>query len=559
MNLELPSRLAKPLAIFLLAGLAATWAVGAAKDRHEVAKMTEKMKTVCVGRLLFDIPEQMQMHVSRPAVDGFDIGTFNESDDEFQKRLARREAELRATPDRLGGNKNVELAREVKTASGLVGKIFLHGRTVEESSSSDGMTEEHYRDESANIEALVHGKGVSIDITTEIDGTTLVDDLSKLINQIVPNPDNRIPSESGFCIDRAYVRDPLTAEHRENLMMFAHLPSHPDIAIRLFYFTGLKPDAHGLLERMAQVRARRPEEARRFTQLRATRRTIGTLAGEELVQRVAEENGSVIYGFQWEVSGSEDNLYLPDLGLEMKTGNSSKGPVPSSLSEGAALGLWDKILSNIRLRPTAAPDTSAAGPAPVPLGAQARAGEACPHSGWWQCGAEGKDTRVAGGRRQYVEQGKRMPQALLLPPQTLWQKLRALQPSYETSTPTAWKLVDKRSRARTASPVPLTQAGAVMPLMRGQTASIGSLLQTGLPCPASGWWRCEDSDALDGTRWFAQGSLLPAATFAVSSRIDGRSAGTPMALQRRATWRLMRAAEAPEPRPGSVKDPGAAA
>lgn len=441
----------------------------------------------------------------------------------------------------------------------------MHGRTVTEGTQLNGLKQERYRDESANIEALVHGKGVSIDITTEIDGTTLVDDLSKLISQIVPNPDNRIPSESGFCIDRAYVRDPLTAEHRENLMMFAHLPSHPDIAIRLFYFTGLKPDAHGLLERMAQVRARRPEEARRFTQLRATRRTIGTLAGEELVQRVAEENGSVIYGFQWEVSGSEDNLYLPDLGLEMKTGNSSKGPVPSSLSEGAALGLWDKILSNIRLRPTAAPKAAAAEPASSPLGTQAWAGDACPHSGWWQCGAEAKDMRVAGGQRQYVEQGKRMPQALLPPPQTLWQKLRGLQPSYVTSTPTAWKLVDKRSRARTTSPVPLTQAGAAMPLaasnpeMHGQTSPAGCFLQTGLPCPASGWWRCEDSDALDGTRWFAQGSLLPAATFAVSPRTHGRSAGTPMALQRRATWRLMRLAQAPEPRPGSVKDPSAAA
>jgi hypothetical protein len=355
MKPALPGRLAKPLAIFILAALAATWAAGAAKDRQEVAKMTERMKTVCVGRLLFDVPEQMQVELGQSAIDGFDIGSFAESGEEFQARLARREAQLRATPERLGGDRNLELAREVKTASGLVGKIFVHGRSVNEGSSSDGMTEDHYRYESVNIEAMVHARGVSIDLQTDLANAFRVQNMTKLVNQIVANPDSSIPTESGFCIDRAYVRDPLTARQGETLMMFAHLPSHPDIAIRLIYMTGVKPDKHGLIERAAAVRALRPDEARRFTQLREAARTIGTLTGDELVERVAEENDSTIYGFQWEVKGAQDDVYLPHLVLEMKTGNSPRGPVPSSLSQGAALGLWDKITSSIRIRPAAAP------------------------------------------------------------------------------------------------------------------------------------------------------------------------------------------------------------
>lgn len=65
--------------------------------------------------------------------------------------------------------------------------------------------------------------------------------------------------------------------------------------------------------------------------------------------------------------------------------------------------------------------------------------------------------------------------------------------------------------------------------------------------PASGWWRSAESHALDGTRWFAQGSLLPAATFALPLGAFGKAAaGTPKTIQRRANWMLVRLAEAPE-------------
>jgi hypothetical protein len=49
-----------------------------------------------------------------------------------------------------------------------------------------------------------------------------------------------------------------------------------------------------------------------------------------------------------------------------------------------------------------------------------------------------------------------MPQALLLPPQTWWEKFRGLQPSHEAGTPTVWTLVDKRSRQRTTPGAPLS-------------------------------------------------------------------------------------------------------
>jgi hypothetical protein len=142
-----------------------------------------------------------------------------------------------------------------------------------------------------------------------------------------------------------------------------------------------------------------------------------------------------------------------------------------------------------------------------------------------------------------------MPQALLLPHQTLWQKVRGIQPSIEPTQPTAWTLVDKRQRPRGSNAVAL--ASAVMPTSGLEhitddrsTVAVGAYVRTGDACPASGWWRCEEPHALDGTRWFAQGSLLPAATFQVPTGVFAKSSG-PEVIQRRSAWTLMRRAEAP--------------
>jgi hypothetical protein len=76
------------------------------------------------------------------------------------------------------------------------------------------------------------------------------------------------------------------------------------------------------------------------------------------------------------------------------------------------------------------------------------------------------------------------------------------------------------------------------------TVQLGNYVRTGEVCPASGWWRCEEPHALDGTRWFARGSLLPTATFQVPVGVFGKSAG-PELIQRRSVWQLVRQAESP--------------
>ncbi len=519
--------------------------------------MTDKMKTVCVGRFLIDVPEEAEIELRQARIDGFNIASFNETEEEFQKRAAAREEQIKAKPDYLGGNKNMESAREVKTSNGLVGKIFIHSRTVEEGTQGNGLGGvERYRDEGITTEALVHGHGISVDLFYEDRNPDLIEDLPKLVDQIAANPENRIPAEPGFCMDRVHVRDPLTADQREQVMMFARLPHHPDVEFMFVVSAGGKPEARGVLARNeASDEGLSMAERMRITRLRAAPRKIGGLDGEELVELVVEENEARGHSFWWEVSGTEDKVLVPHLVFRMSTGNGNGKPVPSSLSDGAAVGLWDKISSSIRLRP-AQPAASSRVEAPTTsLGTYASAGERCPESGWWLCGDGGNGIGVLGGQRQYIKKGDLMPQALLLPPRSLWDEVRGVQASFQAKNPTFWKLVDKRLQKRVPPPLPLAlPLGPATTAVANRSSNVyeqnhvplGSFASTGLPCPASGWWRCEESHALDGTRWFAQGVLLPPATFALPPGVFGRSSNSPKSIQRRGEWRLVRIAEAPE-------------
>ena len=568
------SRLAIVLAGIVVAGLAATWAVGKALnlneltrlEKNEVTRMTEKMKTVCAGRVLIDMPDEAQVELTHVNIDGFSVGAFSESTVEFERRLAARETQIRKKPDRLGGSRNLELTKDVKSQSGLSGKIFVHSRTVTEGTALNGLQLERYRYEGISVEALVHGEGVSVDLSADDYDPDKVENLSRLVAKLVPNAKNNIPAEPGFCIDHAYFREPIGADQHEQIVMLATLPSRPDVDFMLILAVGTKPDKDGLLVRDAAAEAQLSLlEKMRMTKLRAGARMIGSLSGEEVIRAIVEENDATVHNFWWEVGVSEDRGLVPHIVFKMNTGNGDTGPVPSSLSERVAVGLWDRISSSIRLHAPAVQRKEQAETSPADIGTYACAGERCPQSGWWLCSDGGNGVEVLGGQRQYLRKGQKVPQALLLPPQSWWQKLRGLQSSYENQTRTGWQLVDKRERDRTSSPVPLadasvaSQAAGANAIETGKSdaspePAIGFIARTGMQCPASGWWRCEESHALDGTRWFAAGALLPVATFKISSAAFGRTFGKTQAIQRRSVWQLVRHAVNMTEEPESKRD-----
>lgn len=513
--------------------------------------MTEKTKTVCVGRYLVDVPAQAEVGLSGGMLDGFDIAAVEESEAAFRERVAAREAEIGAHRADAAGDFEGGMveARDLRIP-GMVGRTLIYGR-------SRGYLIEGERRvylESVSVEAHAHMDGLSFSLTAKSTQEASGREAEALLVRLQLRGEDEVPTVPGFCIWRAVFAEPLPAHKNEHIVMHLGLPEHPDLGLTLASLAGARPGP-GLMARIAQADASTGADILlRMTKLRQGKRSINSVDGEEVLLRAREYNFATTYGFSWEARGAADDPMSPYLSLELRTGiNERPGgkPVDTSLHEDALLELWDRIASSIRLRKSGPPPSSGLPPAPQGpgLGAAAIAGQTCTQSGWWRCAEGGPGIDVHGGQVQYIRRGERMPQALLLPRQTLWQKLKRIQPSTESALPTAWTLVDRRLRPRTSATValaPATMPGAGLHLDGEDGASVqpGSYVRTGETCPASGWWRCEEPHALDGTRWFARGVSLPTATFQVPAGVFGKSAGLEV-IQRRSVWQLVRRAESP--------------
>jgi hypothetical protein len=535
------------------------------EDRQKVAKMTGTMKTVCVGRFLIDLPAEATVRLRRGFVGGYDVAsTDRETDDDFTERLGALENTLLDGKDEYG---KLESAKDLLSATGQ-GKVFVHNRRPAQTIENGHIV----AIEDVDVHGLLRLPHVSIDAQAHGMAPGSEAGLARVLRRFRAMQPGEIPREPGFCLGHAIVLDPYDDADTESVVLFAGLPGHPDVSIVLSSMAGVTP-APRLLERHAITVDRRPLFMQlAFSHLREAARAINGLDGDELVMRVREPNFTTGYSFQWEMPGRQADINAPFMTLELAAGTNLAGggkPVQSTLSEGALIDLWDRIAGSLRLRPTVLQASAAVEAPTTALGTIALAGDSCPYTGWWQCTEVNARVRVYNGQRQFIAEGKRMPQALLLPQPTVWQRVRGLQPSYESRSPTRWRLADKRHRPRVpvqAAPAPAVTGFAepdrvpdvasldaydlgpglatglapeftagVTPetdLMPHRDALIGSVAPSSASCPASGWWRCDDSEALDGTRWFAAGSLLPRASFA-------------QRVRRHSSWTLVRLASEP--------------
>jgi hypothetical protein len=526
--------------------------------------MTGTMKTVCVGRFLIDLPAEATVRLRRGFVGGYDVAsTDRETDDDFTERLGALENTLLDGKDEYG---KLESAKDLLSATGQ-GKVFVHNRRPAQTIENGHIV----AIEDVDVHGLLRLPHVSIDAQAQGMAPGSGDGLARVLRRFRAMQPGEIPREPGFCLGHAIVLDPYDDADTESVVLFAGLPGHPDVSIVLSSMAGVTP-APRLLERHAITVDRRPLFMQlAFSHLREAARAINGLDGDELVMRVREPNFTTGYSFQWEMPGRQADVNMPFMTLELAAGTNPAGggkPVQSTLSEGALIDLWDRIAGSLRLRPVLQAPAVVEAPATA-LGAIAMAGDSCPHTGWWQCTEVNARVRVYNGQRQFIAEGKRMPQALLLPQPTVWQRVRGLQPSYESRSPTRWRLADKRHRPRApvhAAPAPAVTGLAIAAHVRGPVpvlepdlapviapviapdlasgvapdpglmphddALIGSVAQSSAACPASGWWRCDDSEALDGTRWFAAGSQLPRASFA-------------QRVRRHSSWTLVRLASEP--------------
>lgn len=359
-----------------LCGIYLIYSMGSSMmDRYTVAKLTEQMKTACIGRFLVDLPVSMEHSYGQVFVDGLWVSGQEETQEAFDARIKLRQTEIDAGPNELG-QKNLEKL-ELYDNNEFAGKILVYGRDM-----TRGL--EHGKPKewiSVKIEAYVHSKGRSFNFRTDGYDPNFIGDVRKLIDKLRLVPQNDIPTAPGFCFGLGMFVDPLPADLTEGVVMFAGFRDHPDLALALHTRAGLEPDKEGRLARNDRVDAEMPLwQKPLLTKIRKGKRTINGLEGEEVLEAGRELNFVNVHGFDWEVNGTPDNVFVPFMHLEMSTGHpvhAGAKPVISFLGEEALIQLWDRISSSIRVRPTSAPPDIKKAPAPGPkLGDTASRGQA---------------------------------------------------------------------------------------------------------------------------------------------------------------------------------------
>jgi hypothetical protein len=339
------------LVLLAALGYALGWAVSQArsiKDRSDVAKLTEKMKTVCVGRYQVDVPAQAEVSFSGAIIDGFSFETIEESDTAFGERLAAREIEIVARATANDGSGGMVEARDLHIP-GISGRTFIYGRN--HSYWFEGGR--RIDDEWVAVEIHAHVEGISVTLSSKFADEAMAASAEALVSRLQVRGASEVPAKPGFCVERAVFAEPLPAHTSEHTVMHLRLPSHPNLSLTLASIAGGTPGT-SLLTRVAKAEADTSAETLlRMNKLREGKRSINGIDGEEVLVRARELNFTTTYGFSWDAPGAKDDLLQPYLSLELQTGMSARPggkPVDTSLHEDALLALWDSIASSIRLR-----------------------------------------------------------------------------------------------------------------------------------------------------------------------------------------------------------------
>ncbi|MBC7657615.1 MAG: hypothetical protein H7147_10660 [Frankiaceae bacterium] len=418
-------------AFLIFACIALTRKVQAAFLNYQVKTMTAemqdlKMKPMCVGRFLIDLPADAEVSYRGAMIAGWSIATYDETDEQFAARIEKKEAQFAGEKNERG-MPNLESTHQVDK-NGVHGKIHVFGREWIRGLPNEALSE------NVRIEAMIRVQKRSFNLTIKYADDKDLKELAELVTQFRSREENEIPTEAGFCFDGGFITEPITVKQTERTTMFVGLNGHPDVSIMLDMTAGITTPKT-LLQRDAEASVG-DENRSRFHTFRRGPRPFNDQAGEEVLERVHEFNGNYGHSFMWElIHNKTDSVLTPLMSLEMTTGNGQPGTtVDSSLTDAEALVLWDKMLSSLRVRPIVAARPIAISPAPPALGTRADSGMACPASGWWRC----VDALALDSTRRF-ERGQILPMATLRQQLSLLERLKGTPEV--TSQQATWELV----------------------------------------------------------------------------------------------------------------------
>ncbi len=419
--------------------IAATYlGVSSAKNNGDpkmIGEMTRQTTTVCVGRLVIELPVGAEITFAQATIGGVTIDTEDGfTSAQVVAHLAERESALAVELNEYGRpsleKRASVVAKNFQTTVLYSARAKPIVRMINGQKGSSG-------EEGITVEALgLKDNNFYRFFGEDMSSPKYEERVADLVKKFESRAGSSVPAAPGFCTENGLVHDPISPDENETTTMFATLKNHPDIVIRLDTAVVDKPE-ESLLARNArnEVAAR---FASRLTNLGKGARSLNGLAGEEVLVRIKEDSGTSNHMFRWFSPGRAADVFSPSITLELQTGKGRPGQtINSSLADEAVLKLWKEISTSLKLRHTSIHTATNDVVTPVtPLGELIATGEHCPRGGYWRCSESGTGMMA---ERNFFQQGDVMPPARLRSAPSLWRKLSGATP--EHIIPTVWTLV----------------------------------------------------------------------------------------------------------------------
>lgn len=172
---------------------------------------------------------------------------------------------------------------------------------------------------------------------------------------------DEIPADPGFCIEHGFMADNLYA-NQEMVNAGIHFPSLPDVTFSISSnkdayadypqaeFEKMKRDELPLLARIEQAKSEQGIRYPSRTLLREGKRDVQHWHGEESLIR--RKDG--VHDFEWAFVGTPRDVANPSefsVNMYSKVEHNTVGAAEAtSLSDGEAVALWDRLLSGLKFR-----------------------------------------------------------------------------------------------------------------------------------------------------------------------------------------------------------------
>ncbi|MTV53871.1 T6SS immunity protein Tli4 family protein [Pseudoduganella buxea] len=320
----------------------------------------EKMKSVCFGRFLVDVPASAAVvwgHASMElGVDFYPAGANQVMD------MAKAFSEnLKNTHAIHLDNIPIFLAEEEITQppgtiiSGLEGFDAINGLKIEG----------YFR---------WGGEGLVISARPlREDRADTIAEMKSIVRRLRRRDENEVPREAGNCLEYAFLADKSMTGNKtpiEHVRIGFRLKEFPDTHLSI-YIGPSNPhysEGNSLEWQLARLEERQRAEDPNHPLLqtkyfrRGERKIHQWLNGWEAVSRSPDRDGfHGTHEFVMHVRGVPKDVYKPYANIQMQTGikGNTAGAIKPTLTDEEAVAVWDRITSSIRVRPTSSAPSNA--------------------------------------------------------------------------------------------------------------------------------------------------------------------------------------------------------